>query len=30
MATATGITQWINESVKVELDEVPARFEYVV
>jgi hypothetical protein len=30
MATATGITQWINDSVKVELDEVPARFEYII
>lgn len=30
MATATGITQWINESVKVELDEVPARFVYII
>lgn len=30
MATATGLTQWITSSVKVELDEVPARFVYVI
>jgi hypothetical protein len=30
VATARGLTQWINEAVKVELDEVPARYEYVV
>jgi hypothetical protein len=30
LATARGLTQWITSSVKVELDEVPARFEYVV
>lgn len=30
LATARGLTQWINSSVKVELDEVPVRFEYVV
>lgn len=30
LATARGLTQWINESVKVELDETPARYEWVV
>lgn len=30
MATATGITQWINESIKVELDEVPARYAWII
>jgi hypothetical protein len=27
---STGIIRWVNEAVKVELDEVPARYEYVV
>ena len=27
---STGLTQWITESVKIELDEVPARFVYIV